>query len=41
MYPSYLGDKAAKWLKSQMQSLHDQVPFGELYCYSYMVQDVA
>jgi hypothetical protein len=29
VYPSYLGDKAAPWLKSQMQVMYDQVSFGE------------
>jgi hypothetical protein len=29
VYPSYLGDKAAPWLNSQLQAMYDQVPFGE------------
>jgi hypothetical protein len=29
VYPSYMGDKAAGWLKSQMKNMYDQVPFGE------------
>lgn len=31
VYPSYLGDKASKWLKSQMQNMHDQVPFDGMW----------
>lgn len=29
VYPSYLGDTAGAWLKSQMKNMYDQVPFGE------------
>jgi hypothetical protein len=29
VYPSYLGDTAAAWLKSQMKNMYDQVPFGK------------
>lgn len=31
VYPSYLGDTAAAWLKSQMKNMYDQVPFDGMW----------
>lgn len=35
VYPSYLGDTAAAWLKNQMKNMYDQVPFGECFLPPY------